>query len=838
MLVGASSADALPPNFEETTAFSGLVNPTVVRFAADGRVLVAEKSGLIKSYSGLGDTTADTVADLRGAVHNFWDRGLLGMALDPGFASNNRVYVLYTREAAPPWGDACPSPPGATTDGCVVSGRLSRLSLNGTPNPPETVLIDDWCQQYPSHSIGSLEFGDDGALYASSGDGASFNFVDYGQAGIPLNPCGDPPAGVGGTQTPPTAEGGALRSQDLRTPTDPTTLDGTVIRVNPATGAGLPSNPNAASSDPNARRIIAQGLRNPFRFAISPDDEIWAGDVGWNNWEELNRMPTDPPSVVNFGWPCYEGVGRQGGYDGADLSICESLYSLGPVSAPAFAYSHSAQVVGGDGCPTGSSSVAGVDFYESGPFPSAYNDALFFADYSRDCIWVIHAGADGRPNPATVASFVPGAANPTFVQAGPDGALYYTDFDGGRVRRITYSISNTSPTAVASANPTSGSAPLTVQFDGSGSSDPDPGETLDYAWDLDGDGAYDDSAAVAPQRTYTAPASFVARLRVTDDDGATGTDSIAIDVDNEPPVPQILTPASGTRWQVDETIAFSGTAADDQGPVPPSGLDWDVIIDHCPSNCHQHPYQSFTGGSGSFPAPDHEYPSSLRLRLTATDALGASATITRQLDPHTVDLTVDSAPAGLEVALNGASQAAPLSKTVIEGSANTIGAPSPQRLGGRWFAWTSWSDGGAATHPIVADASGTYSASFAPIATPGPDPGPAPPPPAEPPPAEPPDLELRTLKLRIPKSPEGLIERGGRAKLRCNLDCRAVVKLIARGRHARLIGIDGTIARAVGELEAETPTWVTALLRNRAERRLLQAPAWLRPQVKARVEAR
>ena len=100
----------------------------------------------------------------------------------------------------------------------MISGRLSRLQAAGdVMTGAEQVLIEDWCQQYPSHSVGALAFGADGALYVTGGDGASFNFTDYGQDGSPVNPCGDPPGAPGTALTPPTAEGGALRSQDLRT---------------------------------------------------------------------------------------------------------------------------------------------------------------------------------------------------------------------------------------------------------------------------------------------------------------------------------------------------------------------------------------------------------------------------------------------------------------------------------------------------------------------------------------------------------------------------------------------------------------------------------------------
>ena len=415
-----ASAATLPSGFTETTVFSGLTNPTVVRFASDGRVFVAEKSGLIKVFDSLTDTTPTTFADLRTNVHNFWDRGLLGMALAPNFPTSPYVYVLYTYDhelgggAGPPrWGDGCPTPPGPTTDGCVVSGRLSRLQAAGNVmTGPEQVLVEDWCQQYPSHSVGTVEFGPEGALYASAGDGASFNFADYGQDGSPLNPCGDPPGGVGATLTPPTAEGGALRAQDLRTPGDPTSLDGSIIRVDPSTGAGLPTNPLAGSSDANARRIIAHGLRNPFRFTFRPGtSELWVGDVGWNDWEEINRIlsPTDA-TVENFGWPCYEGTPRQSGYDAANLAICENLYANSSADTkPFFAYNHANKVVPSEGCPTGSSSIAGMSFEFSpagSSFPAAYQGALFFADYSRDCIWVMKKNGNPIPSPGSILSLI------------------------------------------------------------------------------------------------------------------------------------------------------------------------------------------------------------------------------------------------------------------------------------------------------------------------------------------------------------------------------------------------------------------------------------------------
>jgi PKD repeat protein len=307
---------------------------------------------------------------------------------------------------------------------------------------------------------------------------------------------------------------------------------------------------------------------------------------------------------------------------------------------------------------------------------------------------------------------VGGAASPVDLEIGPGGDLFYVDL-GGTIRRIRYFSQNQPPTAVVTAGPTNGQAPLTVAFDGTASSDPD-GDALTYAWDLDGDGAFDDGAGATAGFTYTQPGTYTATLRVADPSGAAGTASVAISVGNTPPAAVIDTPVAGTTWKVGDVISFSGHASDaQQGTLPASALTWSLVLQHCPSTCHEHPLQTFSGtASGSFVAPDHEYPSYLELRLTATDAGGLTNTQNLRLDPQTVDLTFGSSPAGLSLAVGSTSQVAPFTRTAIRGSTLSVSAPSPQATGGTAYEFASWSDGGAQTHNIVANASATYTATY------------------------------------------------------------------------------------------------------------------------------
>jgi glucose/arabinose dehydrogenase len=976
----------VPLQLQETTAFAGLLAPTVVKFAPDGRVFVAEMFGQIKVFDNLNDSTATVFADLRTQVHGYWDRGLLGMTLHPDFANNPYVYVLYTHDApiggtAPHWGSpgVTQDPgPGASGGGSPVSGRLSRLTVrpDGTWDGNELVLVEDWANQYPSHSIGTVAFGPDGYLYASGGDGASFNFADSGQNDDDLSsPIGDPPN-----------EGGATRSQDLRTPNDPTGLDGTVIRIDPNTGLAVPfvstlivqgspsvdangvqhysvisayqgaeattlrilepDNPapgepqrfiyllpvtngltdlnsefgdgleqarilnlhnlyNATlvapsfniepwygdhASDPdrrlesfvvkdvvpfvdqlaipgttperwavgfsksgngalslifrhsnvfsaaaawdapaqftdmsafpgmganfgteenfdnyeipslldqnsgnflqrnriwisgdnsawtahmqtlhqqmltegivhtfvdgvtrphhwnsgwlelavasldttsnetprhdeNARRIVSYGFRNPFRFTFRPGtNEVFLGDVGWNVWEEINRISDPYGSVENLGWPAYEGPNRQTGYDNLNVPILENFYAEGPSAhtGPYYAYDHSAQVVPGSSEPTGSSAIAGLAFSQGGNMPAGFDGSLFWTDYNRDTIWVMYRGMDGLPDPNNRAVFYRNVANPldaVNLEIGPGGLLYFPDLDSGTIRRIQVTGSNQPPTADIDASATSIQPGQTVNFDGTDSTDPE-GNPLSYAWDLDGDGAFDDATTAQTSFLHAAAGVYTVGLRVTDSGGLFDTETIQIVVGNAPTA-VIDTPQLGTLFQANATLNFTGHANDiEDGALPASALTWTFsyyqAAEEDPNNVNLRNRQVITGvASGQYLLPDWEFPVFLVVELTATDSAGLQHTQSLRIDPQTVTLSFNSNPAGLQLSLNGRTKVAPFTRALVVGSVNQVGASSPQTLNGQTYTFNSWSDGGAAVHFVTAPAAPTtYTASF------------------------------------------------------------------------------------------------------------------------------
>jgi glucose/arabinose dehydrogenase len=722
------------PGFQLIDVASGLTLPTSVAFTASGHMFVAEKRGTIKAYTSVdaADTTAPTtVIDLSADVYEHADRGLLGMTVDPQFdVGRPYVYALYSAEA-PLFGDNPHTLDSCSLDGddgCVIPSKLVRITVDtttlratGTP----VVLASNWCSQYSSHSIGDVKFGADGGLYASAGEGASFTNVDYGQQhGATLrNPCNGPPTGLGVLPTPPTAAGGALRAQSAAVPVPGfhASSDGAVIKIDPDTGAAFPTNPWASDPDPERAKIVGYGFRNPFRLASRPGTtEMWVADVGWHEWEEIDPIHSTASRGENFGWPCEEGPGPLVAYQAVGLDLCTRLYDDPSLLTPSFyMYEHRDNVVPGDGCPThGSSAAAGLAFYEGGAYPSKFVGGLVFSDYARGCTYLFPQGADGQPDPTRAEPIIRGF-NAVDLELGPGGDVFEVDHNNGKVVRLIYD-TNTYPTPSIKASTTKGSAPLTVTLDGTHSSDPDPGDTLTYAWDLDGDGEFDDSTAPTTSVTFAQDGVHTVRLQVTDSHGAHRATSVTIEVGDQYPRLVFTSPAASLTWSSGDAITFAGSATDPQdGPLPPSALHWTATLHHCvdgsTTDCHLHPLATWDGETGdSFLAPDHEYPSYIELTFTATDSDGNSVSESRELHPSSVQLRVLSDPPGATVVVGEHLGPTPLALTLIKHSRTTVIATQHQTIGGVGYDFVGWSDGGAAIHDITPDASGTLIATFAP----------------------------------------------------------------------------------------------------------------------------
>lgn len=430
---------------------AGLVTPTSFAFAPDGRLFIAEKRGTIQTYDSVADSTPTLFADLRSQVHNFYDRGLLSIEVDVDWPNRRNVYVLMSYDApvdrtAPVYGGADDSDPCPST-GCPAQTRLVKLTADATATMTEQVpLITNVCREFPAHDGGGLRMSPDRQLYVSFGDGASPADFDYGQLGG--NPCGDPPL-----------EGGSLRSQDARTTGDDLGSSGSVVRVNPDTGATT---------------LLADGLRNPFRLALRPGtSELFVTDVGNQRVEEINRIPASG-SARNFGWPCFEGHARQGQWDTADLPICETLYADGTATPPDHYYCHAGTV---PACEPGAGSLSGIEFYEGGAYDDKYDGGLFFADYTRKEIQVALA-TNGIPDFSRIESFATDIGFPVDLRTGPGGDLFYIDVFNNRLNRL-YMGDPAAPPDPSNAPSATISSPLgdetltvggTVSFDGGATS--------------------------------------------------------------------------------------------------------------------------------------------------------------------------------------------------------------------------------------------------------------------------------------------------------------------------------------------------------------------------------
>lgn len=237
---------ALPAGFSRTTFVSGLGGTaTAMAFAPDGRLFIAEQGGALRVVKA-GALLATPFATVATSANG--ERGLLGVAFHPQFATNGWVYLYYT----------------SSTGG--AHNRIVRYTASGdVAAGTETILVDlPNLSGATNHNGGALHFGPDGKLYAAVGDNATGS----------------------NAQSMSTPFGKMLRFND----------DGTIPTDNPFYGSTTGLN----------RSIWALGLRNPFTFGFQPvTGRMFINDVGQGSWEEIN----DGQPGANYGWPAEEGLG-------------------------------------------------------------------------------------------------------------------------------------------------------------------------------------------------------------------------------------------------------------------------------------------------------------------------------------------------------------------------------------------------------------------------------------------------------------------------------------------------------------------------------------------------
>lgn len=663
--------------FSSAVVADGLTVPVAIQFGPEGRIYVAEKFGAIKVIGEGGAVT--TFGSL--AVNGDFEQGLLGMVLDPDFGTNGYIYVAYTR----PDGDF---------------NRVSRITADPA-NPltmlagSEKVLLDGMPSPTGIHEMGELQIGRDGKLYVAVGDGAI----------------------------------------DSQTSGRLDTLSGKILRIN-LDGSVPEDNPFVGQSGARPE-IWAYGVRNPFSSSVQPSTgRHFFGDVGQDDWEEINELVKGG----NYGWTQCEGrcqPARTGYVD------------------PVYQYSHhSGEVVG--------RSVTGGAWYESGMYPPEFDGDYLFADYTSGWIKSL--------DPATgqvqgVLSDTPGIVN---LEVGPDGLLYYARIDvttgTGSINKLLHGAPPPAPggdelKVYAAGSPAGGVGPtmeilvddVVVATHSDVRGDYGARQFVEYV--------HVDAGTLTPDRVtirFTNDAVIggedrnlhVDRIVIggrtyeSESPDTFTTGSWSADTGCEPghkqsetlscggyfryasgaeadrkPAASIETPVAETHYSGGQVIDFSGTGTDaEDGTLAAERLSWNVVFHH---DTHAHPFLSFPETDrGSFAIPTSGETSAdtfYRLNLTATDSAGQTTTVSRDIFPNVVRLTLDTDVAGLGLELDGQPKQAPHVFDAVVGMTRVIGAPAEQTLDGQTYDFVSWSDGGSASHTISTPAEATtYRATYEP----------------------------------------------------------------------------------------------------------------------------
>ncbi len=292
----------------------------------DARLFVVEQGGLIRIVNSNGTINATPFLNVSSLTTPSGEKGLLGLAFHPNYASNGLFFVNYTR----------------ASDGNTVIARYNVSADPSIANPTGTILMII-SQPASNHNGGTLRFGSDGYLYIGMGDGG----------------------GAGDTS-------GYAQNLDLahaQVAINPSRIYlGKMLRIDVNTTApGLnygfpPTNPYVAQA--GKQEIWAIGLRNPWKFSFNRlNGDLWIADVGQGSIEEINKITTPLPTGLNFGWRCYEGNATYS----STILPCPTYAST---VAPLTQYTHTG----------GRCSVTGGYYYTGTNFPN-FQNKYFIADF-------------------------------------------------------------------------------------------------------------------------------------------------------------------------------------------------------------------------------------------------------------------------------------------------------------------------------------------------------------------------------------------------------------------------------------------------------------------------
>lgn len=544
--------------FTKTILSNDLNEPMELAVAPDGRVFFVERGGKFYMYDPVSNKTR-LLRDFPVKAVEKYLNGLLGITLDPDFATNNYMYFFHT-----------------VAENDQHKQHISRFTLGSDgflDLASEKVIIEVPIDlEVSAHTGGSLAWDKNKNLYISTGD----NTVPFESSGF----------------APIDEQQGRLTFDAQRSSGNPNDLRGKILRIHPEADGSytVPEGNLFPKGTPGTRpEIYVMGCRNPYRISVDQETSIlyWGeigpdsgtdGPQGPRGYDEFNQAK----KAGNFGWPYFVGDNKAyKEYDFASKNVGELFDVNGPTN-------NSPNNTGAKTLPSAQKAMIWYPYNKSDEFadlgvggrcaiggpvyhynpalqsdvkiPEYYDKALFIADWMRN--WVFAVRLDENQNYKRMEPFMPMVGDfkrPVDLEIGPKGEMYMLEYgsvygidnEDARLVKIEFNPGNRAPVAQIMARDTIGLAPMKVSFSSRRSYDFDEQDKLSYEWRFEGDVV--GSTEANPTYTFQKNGIYKATLKVTDPAGLSSTDTLEIKVGNTLPQVAIQTEENSSFFFADNT---------------------------------------------------------------------------------------------------------------------------------------------------------------------------------------------------------------------------------------------------------------------------------------------